>query len=209
MVCAPSYSTDLPAVVARQPRFVRHSHRQNLSWDPTPTEASAFGAFGALLLAGAKRKLTPSSLYKTLLRTTHSTCMITMILLGASIFGYFFTLSHVRLELFYRRALRRASGRRSFPGHVPTLHCAPYRDCDPGGVSRNNSLAAIEDDRALSPKAPQASRFIRRRMSGNLSNLLNFATVRPTPLFPAWIAERIGAARWQAACSVPRPLSDA
>jgi tripartite ATP-independent transporter DctM subunit len=27
----------------------------------TPTEASAFGAFGALLLAGAKRKLTPSS----------------------------------------------------------------------------------------------------------------------------------------------------
>jgi TRAP-type C4-dicarboxylate transport system permease large subunit len=99
MVCAPSYSTDLPAVVARQPRFVRHSHRQNLSWDPTPTEASAFGAFGALLLAGAKRKLTPSSLYKTLLRTTHSTCMITMILLGATIFGYFFILSHVTQDL--------------------------------------------------------------------------------------------------------------
>src|SRR6476659_11237620 len=102
-----------------------------------------------------------------------------------------------------------ASGQRGFPGYVPTLHRAPDRDCDPGGVSRNNSLAAIEVDRALSPKAPQASRFIRRRMSGNLSNLLNFATVRPTPLFPAWIAERLGAARSQAACSVPRPLSDA
>jgi TRAP-type C4-dicarboxylate transport system permease large subunit len=65
----------------------------------TPTEASAFGAFGALLLAGAKRKLTPSSLYKTLLRATHGTCMITMILLGASIFGHFFTLSHVTQDL--------------------------------------------------------------------------------------------------------------
>ena len=68
------------------------------------------------------------------------------------------------------------------------------------GVSRNNSLAAIEVDRALSPKAPQASRFIRRRMSGNLSNLLNFATARPRPLFPAWIAERLGAARSQQHC---------
>jgi tripartite ATP-independent transporter DctM subunit len=65
----------------------------------TPTEASAFGAFGALLLAAAKRKLTPASLYKTLLRATHGTCMITMILLGASIFGYFFTLSHVTQDL--------------------------------------------------------------------------------------------------------------
>lgn len=65
----------------------------------TPTEASAFGAFGALLLAGAKGKLTPSSLYRTLLRATHGACMITMILLGASIFGYFFTLSHVTQDL--------------------------------------------------------------------------------------------------------------
>jgi TRAP-type C4-dicarboxylate transport system permease large subunit len=65
----------------------------------TPTEASAFGAFGALLLAAVKRKLTPYSLYKTLLRATHGTCMITMILLGASIFGYFFTLSHVTQDL--------------------------------------------------------------------------------------------------------------
>jgi tripartite ATP-independent transporter DctM subunit len=65
----------------------------------TPTEASAFGAFGAFLLAILKGKITPSSLYKTLLRASHGTCMIVMILVGASIFGYFFTLTHVTQDL--------------------------------------------------------------------------------------------------------------
>jgi tripartite ATP-independent transporter DctM subunit len=61
----------------------------------TPTEASAFGAFGAFVLAIAKGKITIASLYRTLLRASHGTCMIVMILIGASIFGYFFTLTHV------------------------------------------------------------------------------------------------------------------
>jgi tripartite ATP-independent transporter DctM subunit len=65
----------------------------------TPTEASAFGAFGAFLLAIVKGKITPSSLYATLLRASHGTCMIIMILVGASIFGYFFTLTHVTQDL--------------------------------------------------------------------------------------------------------------
>jgi tripartite ATP-independent transporter DctM subunit len=65
----------------------------------TPTEASAFGAFGAFVLAIAKGKITPTSLYKTLLRASHGTCMIVMILVGASIFGYFFTLTHVTQDL--------------------------------------------------------------------------------------------------------------
>jgi tripartite ATP-independent transporter DctM subunit len=65
----------------------------------TPTEASAFGAFGAFILAIAKRKITPTSLYRTLLRASHGTCMIVMILVGASIFGYFFTLTHVTQDL--------------------------------------------------------------------------------------------------------------
>ena len=65
----------------------------------TPTEASAFGAFGAFLLAIVKGKITPSSLYRTLLRACHGTCMIIMILVGASIFGYFFTLTHVTQDL--------------------------------------------------------------------------------------------------------------
>ena len=61
----------------------------------TPTEASAFGAFGAFVLAIVKGKITIASLYRTLLRASHGTCMIVMILIGASIFGYFFTLTHV------------------------------------------------------------------------------------------------------------------
>lgn len=65
----------------------------------TPTEASAFGAFGAFMLALMKGKITPSSLYRTLLRAAHGTCMITMILLGAAIFGYFFTLTQVTQDL--------------------------------------------------------------------------------------------------------------
>ncbi len=65
----------------------------------TPTEASAFGAFGAFVLAIVKGKITIASLYRTLLRASHGTCMIVMILIGASVFGYFFTLTHVTQDL--------------------------------------------------------------------------------------------------------------
>jgi len=65
----------------------------------TPTEASAFGAFGAFVLAIARGRITPGSLYKTLSRAAHGTCMIVMILVGAQIFGYFFTLTHVTQDL--------------------------------------------------------------------------------------------------------------
>ena len=65
----------------------------------TPTESSAFGAFGAFVLALIKGKITLQTLYRTLLKAAHGTCMITMILLGASIFGYFFTLTHVTQDL--------------------------------------------------------------------------------------------------------------
>ncbi len=65
----------------------------------TPTEASAFGAFGAFVLAVLRGKITPTSLYRTLLRAAHGTCMIATLLLGASIFSYFFTLSHVTQDL--------------------------------------------------------------------------------------------------------------
>ena len=49
----------------------------------TPTEASAFGAFGAFLLAIVKGKITPPRSITTLLRACHGTCMIIMILVGA------------------------------------------------------------------------------------------------------------------------------
>ena len=109
----------------------------------TPTEASAFGAFGAFLLAIVKGKITAATLYHTLLRASHGTCMIVMILVGASIFGYFFTLTHVTQDLV------------AWVGSLPDLalghhhadpvrlYCArlvhgPDRDPGPDGADRHS-----------------------------------------------------------------------
>ncbi|MGU3663624.1 TRAP transporter large permease [Methylobacterium sp. A49B] len=61
----------------------------------TPTEASAFGALGAFFLALQRGKLTFASGVKSFQHAAQGTCMITMILVGASIFGYFFTITQV------------------------------------------------------------------------------------------------------------------
>jgi tripartite ATP-independent transporter DctM subunit len=65
----------------------------------TPTEASAIGSFGAFLLTIFKRRLNRATLFKSLVGAAHGTCMIAAILLGASIFGYFFTLTQVTQDL--------------------------------------------------------------------------------------------------------------
>jgi tripartite ATP-independent transporter DctM subunit len=65
----------------------------------TPTEASAVGAFGGFLLALLRAKPSLGRLLHSFQRAATGSCMITMILLGASIFGYFFTLSHVTQDL--------------------------------------------------------------------------------------------------------------
>lgn len=65
----------------------------------TPTEASAIGAFGAMLLALAKRKLGFPDLRRCLVRAAHGTCMIAAILLGASLFSTFFTLTQVTQDI--------------------------------------------------------------------------------------------------------------
>ncbi len=65
----------------------------------TPTEASAFGAFGAFCLAVWKRKITPYTLRKTLVHAAQGTCMIVLIIMCAHIFGYFFTLTQVTQNL--------------------------------------------------------------------------------------------------------------
>ncbi len=65
----------------------------------TPTEASAIGATGALFLALVKGKLGPAQLRRCLVRAAHGTCMIAAILVGASLFSTFFTLTHVTQDL--------------------------------------------------------------------------------------------------------------
>lgn len=61
----------------------------------TPTEASALGAFGALVLTAAVGKLSYATLRHVLARSARATCMILMIVIGAHIFGFFLTLTQV------------------------------------------------------------------------------------------------------------------
>jgi tripartite ATP-independent transporter DctM subunit len=65
----------------------------------TPTEASAIGATGALVIAAVLGRINRSRLLQASIRALRSTCMIFMILLGAHIFGYFFTLTGVTQQL--------------------------------------------------------------------------------------------------------------
>jgi tripartite ATP-independent transporter DctM subunit len=65
----------------------------------TPTEASALGALGALMIAINRRKLTSASLLKALRSTLRVSTMITMIITGATLFGYFLTMSQATQSL--------------------------------------------------------------------------------------------------------------
>ncbi|MBB3184428.1 tripartite ATP-independent transporter DctM subunit [Halomonas fontilapidosi] len=56
----------------------------------TPTEASAVGAFGAMVLALAYRRLDLATLKEVLRSTTHVTTMVFMILIGAALFSLVF-----------------------------------------------------------------------------------------------------------------------
>ncbi|MFG6667818.1 TRAP transporter large permease subunit [Halomonas sp. HNIBRBA4712] len=56
----------------------------------TPTEASAVGAFGALVLAAANRRLSFTMLKETLYSTAQVTSMVFLILIGAALFSLVF-----------------------------------------------------------------------------------------------------------------------
>ncbi len=55
----------------------------------SPIEAAAIGAFGSLVIALLKRKLTPRMLARSLKETARTTCMVMLIVAGAKIFGQF------------------------------------------------------------------------------------------------------------------------
>lgn len=65
----------------------------------TVTESAALGAIGGLAVAVYRRKLNWDSFVQCLMRATHGTCMIMMIVIGASIFGYFFALTQITQDL--------------------------------------------------------------------------------------------------------------
>jgi tripartite ATP-independent transporter DctM subunit len=56
----------------------------------TPTEAASVGAIGAILLAATRRQCTVAILQEVMRNTTRITCMVFLILIGASVFSLVF-----------------------------------------------------------------------------------------------------------------------
>jgi len=65
----------------------------------TPTEAGAVGAFGALFIAGMRRTITLRQVKESLFETTRITCMIMVIVAGATIFGHFLAVSRIPYDI--------------------------------------------------------------------------------------------------------------
>lgn len=61
----------------------------------TPTEAAAIGAFGTLLIALIGRNLSWQGLIKSLDETTRVSCMIFVIVAGATVFGHFLAVTGI------------------------------------------------------------------------------------------------------------------
>jgi C4-dicarboxylate transporter DctM subunit len=65
----------------------------------TPTEAGAVGAFGTLVLAIARRNLSWKGFFTSLFETTRLSCMILVIVAGATIFGHFLAVSRIPFDI--------------------------------------------------------------------------------------------------------------
>jgi len=65
----------------------------------TPTEAGGIGAFGTLALALMKRNLTWKGFVAALFETTRISCMILVIVAGATIFGHFLAVSRIPFDI--------------------------------------------------------------------------------------------------------------
>lgn len=65
----------------------------------TPTEASGLGAFFAMLIAAWERRLSFGAAAHALRSAAQTSCMILFIILGAHVFGYFFTLTRVTNDI--------------------------------------------------------------------------------------------------------------
>ena len=65
----------------------------------TPTEAAAVGAFGTLLIAVAGRHLSWKGCSQALVETTRVTCMILVIVAGATVFGHFLAVTRIPFDV--------------------------------------------------------------------------------------------------------------
>ncbi len=65
----------------------------------TPTEAAAVGAFGTLCFAMLRRKMSWGTFKSSLVKTSLTTGMLFLVVMGAMILGYFFSVSRLPFEL--------------------------------------------------------------------------------------------------------------
>lgn len=65
----------------------------------TPTEAGGIGAAGALLVSQLRRELNWQRLRTAIMGTMETSCMILLLVAGATVFGRFLTVSRIPLEL--------------------------------------------------------------------------------------------------------------
>ena len=65
----------------------------------TPTEAGAVGAFGAIIIALVRRKLSLKAFWASVAETTRITAMVFMIIAGATIFGHFMAITRAPFAL--------------------------------------------------------------------------------------------------------------
>ena len=65
----------------------------------TPTEAGAVGAFGGLIIPLVSRQLSWGGFLEALYSSTRTTCMILMIVAGATVFGHFLAVTTIPITL--------------------------------------------------------------------------------------------------------------
>jgi tripartite ATP-independent transporter DctM subunit len=65
----------------------------------TPTEAGAVGACGTLLIAAVRRTITLKSLWQALQESTRISCMILVIVAGATVFGHFLAVTRIPFDI--------------------------------------------------------------------------------------------------------------
>ncbi len=65
----------------------------------TPTEAAAVGAFGSIVIAMVQKKCSVKMLKRSLLETIRTSCMVIVIVAGATIFGHFLAVSQIPSRL--------------------------------------------------------------------------------------------------------------
>ena len=65
----------------------------------TPTEAAAVGAFGVLAVSLIRRQLTWEGFVKSLYETLKTSCMVLLLIAGATIFGKFLAVTRIPFEI--------------------------------------------------------------------------------------------------------------